>query len=61
MKLVILAIMLVSVLAVSAHGTGASWETTVGDYLIDIGYDPAEIIEKQPVVFDFAISQNAQQ
>ena len=38
---------------VSAHTTGAYWETPVDGYAIDIGYDPAVITAGQYTRFDF--------
>jgi len=40
-----------------AHGTGESLEAEVGEYLIDIGYDPPTIESDDPVVFDFILKQ----
>src|SRR5437870_5570095 len=38
-----------------AHNTGASWEKVVGEYKIDIGYDPATITVNSSQHFDFNI------
>lgn len=40
-------------LIVSAHASGASIERPVGNYFVDIGYDPAIVSEGDRVVFDF--------
>ena len=39
--------------SVSAHSTGASFEKTVDNYLIDVGYSEVSIQEGTPVRFDF--------
>ena len=38
---------------VRAHNAGASWERSVGNYTIDVGYDPVDIVAGQSVRFDF--------
>ena len=38
-----------------AHGSGASFEKVVGEYLIDVGYEPAERIEGDSQRFDFNV------
>jgi len=40
---------------VSAHGSGASFEEQSGDFLIDVGYDPAIVLSGEQVRFDFNI------
>jgi len=42
-----------SVTITSSHGTEASLEKEVGKYIVDIGYKPEEIKEKETEVFDF--------
>ena len=42
-------------LPVVAHSSGASFEQVVGDYRIDVGYDPIAIVEGDRVVFDFEL------
>ncbi|MFZ2886923.1 MAG: hypothetical protein WA021_03835 [Minisyncoccia bacterium] len=44
-------------MSISAHGTGASLERTVGDYWIDIGYDPAQLVGGDRIVFDFNLAR----
>ena len=41
-----------------AHGGGESLEKVVGEYRIDIGYDPAIIEAARPSVFDFDLLFN---
>ena len=43
---------------ISAHGGGESLEKVVGEYRIDIGYDPAIIEAARPSVFDFDLLFN---
>jgi len=54
--LIISVILLFSIyINLEAHGTGASYEETVGEYTVDIGYDP-EIVESRSVTrLDFGI------
>lgn len=40
---------------VSAHGTGASFEKNIGNYKVDIGYDPMTFSAGQSQRFDFNI------
>jgi hypothetical protein len=42
-------------LAVLSHGAGAFFETTVGDFIIDIGYSSPAPEVNEAVVFDFQI------
>lgn len=54
--------MLLSALCVplaSAHVTGNYLERTVGEYLVDIGYDTFTILEKQTIVFNAALIKDA--
>jgi len=44
--------------AVSAHTGGFSIEKEVGDYLLDVGYNPEILVENSQVRFDFAIYNN---
>lgn len=44
---------------VLAHSEGASFEQVVGDYLIDVGYDPEEITAGEPVRFDFELQDSS--
>ena len=37
----------------NAHGSGKSYETTVGGYFIDIGYTPEIPITEERIRFDF--------
>lgn len=39
-----------------SHGTGSTLEKQVGDVLVDIGYDAAELSAGTPVRFDFALT-----
>ncbi len=57
------AVVLVSLCAVlsvpffaSAHGEGASYEETVGNFLVDVGYSSPAPVSGESVVFDFKIS-----
>jgi len=43
--------------ALSAHQTGASFETTVGQYLVDVGYDPIAPESGDRLVLDFDIKK----
>lgn len=45
--------------AAYAHGFGASLERTVGEYWIDIGYDPSQVIAGDRMVFDFNLAEAA--
>jgi len=40
-----------------AHGTGASLEKQVGEYLIDVGYNTAVFAEQSSTAFDFDIKK----
>ncbi len=40
-----------------AHGDGASFETTVGEYFIDIGYSAPNPLVDEAVLFDFELTQ----
>ncbi len=51
----LLALVLLPLLYVSAHGDGASAEKVVGGYLIDIGYSPADLIADEQTRFDFLL------
>jgi len=42
---------------VSAHGDGASFETIVGDYLVDIGYEPELPTSGERLVLDFSLRE----
>jgi hypothetical protein len=53
MKLYI--ILLLFPIMLFAHGSGASLEKEVGNYFIDIGYEPAEIVAGDSLRFDFGI------
>jgi len=41
-----------------AHGTGASIEKVVGNYLIDLGYDPEILESDNSIIFDFDLAIN---
>jgi hypothetical protein len=43
----------------SAHSIGQTLEQEVGEYLVDIGYDTAEIMQDQEVLFNAALIQGA--
>ncbi len=43
----------------SAHGIGKSIERVMGDYLIDIGYDPDPLRAGENSVFDFVLKGSA--
>ncbi|MDP3963846.1 MAG: hypothetical protein Q8Q39_05115 [bacterium] len=57
-KIVVCAVMVSGIVfaidGARAHGLGNSIEQTVGGYLIDIGYDAAEIAAQDQIRFDFA-------
>lgn len=59
MSMRILALLCLLVLPgmVSAHGTGASHESVVDGYLIDIGYSASEPTVGESVQFDFALTK----
>lgn len=38
---------------VFAHSSGTSYEADVGEYHVDVGYDPPEIYSGDRIVFDF--------
>lgn len=40
-----------------AHGSGASYEKTIGAYTIDIGYDPVTPRAGDRLIFDFGLVQ----
>jgi hypothetical protein len=50
---------LMAPLAVYAHGSGASLEKVVGEYWIDIGYDPVQPMGGDRMVFDFNLAEAA--
>ena len=52
---VFLCVLLTFPLLAAAHGTGASFETTVDEKLIDIGYTPKEPTVDTSTLFDFAL------
>ena len=39
----------------SGHGRGASLEEKVGEYLVDIGYEPETLQSEESAVFDFSL------
>lgn len=41
--------------AALAHGAGTSYEVQIGEYLVDVGYQPDELVAGERVVFDFVI------
>lgn len=45
--------------AASAHGDGASWETPVGQYVVDVGYEPDEFTAGETTRFDFNLKQGS--
>lgn len=49
----------VSVPIAHAHTTGSFWQTKVGEYYADIGYDPTVFVAKQYARFDFNLLKNA--
>lgn len=42
----------------SAHTTGASFEKTEGEYVVDVGYDPAQVRGGGRLILDFNIHKN---
>jgi hypothetical protein len=54
-SIVFLAFLLLNTSQASAHTAGQSFEKTVGDYLVDIGYDALEVKEGQEIVLDMAL------
>lgn len=46
-------------ISVNAHTTGSFWQTKVGEYYVDIGYDPTIFVAKQYARFDFNLLKNA--
>jgi len=42
-------------MSVSAHGDGASYEETIGNYFVDIGYDPVVPTAGEIIRFDFSV------
>jgi len=53
--LLILSLSIASPISTRAHETGASLEGIEGEYLIDIGYSPEQLIEGESAVFDFSL------
>ena len=43
---------------VNAHVTGASFENTIGEYVVDVGYDPAQVQAGDRLVLDFTIKKD---
>lgn len=43
-----------------AHGTGASFEREVGEYLVDIGYSVEEPVAGESITFDFALLKDGE-
>lgn len=41
-----------------AHSSGASLERVVGEYVIDVGYDPAEVRGGDRLILDFNITKD---
>ena len=46
--------------AAAAHSEGASLEQAVGEYVVDIGYEPAEVMAGERLVLDFNISKGGE-
>jgi hypothetical protein len=57
--LVIALISLATPLIVSAHTTGASWNSEVGQYTVDVGYDPVTFTAGEYTRFDFLLWRGA--
>ena len=55
---ILLAVVSVPLLAV-AHGSGASVETVVDGYLVDVGYSPDTLVANTQVRFDFLLYEEA--
>lgn len=43
-----------------AHSSGASLERAVGEYVVDIGYEPAEVTAGERLVLDFDIAKRGE-
>jgi len=43
-----------------AHGTGVSLEKIIGEYKVDIGYDPPVLEALNPVYFDLALEKTGE-
>lgn len=46
-------VLLLTPMVLFAHGSGASYEVLVGEYIVDIGYEPEALQAGERVVFDF--------
>lgn len=46
-------------LIAGAHGSGASLEKVVDNYLVDVGYSPAFLEAEDPIRFDFALLESS--
>lgn len=57
MKMLIALFVLLSAVPALAHSDGASFETTVDGYLIDVGYSAPAPTADDVVLFDFGIEQ----
>lgn len=57
MKMLIALFVLLTAAPALAHGDGASFETTIDGYFIDVGYSAPEPTSEDVVLFDFAIER----
>ena len=51
----VLLVLLVLPSTTRGHSEGASWSEKVGEYTVDVGYEPASIKSSMPARFDFAL------
>ena len=52
-SLIIFFVIVIAPVHVLAHGAGASFEQTIGEYKIDVGYDPVEPRVGERLILDF--------
>lgn len=60
--LITTSVLLVGALGTStagAHGSSTSWEVPVGQYVVDVGYEPEEFVAGQSTRFDFNLKQGS--
>lgn len=48
-------LLLILVNPVFAHGTGTSFEEQIGNYLVDVGYTPRNVVSNETMRFDFSL------
>lgn len=57
LSLLLVCSLIVHAVPIYAHGEGKSYEKQIGKYLLDVGYNPAEVVAGQPIYFDLRLYQ----